>query len=108
MKANLAGNVVRGVAHRRGGLQRIFELYGEDLQLITVVENLGDVKLGHIDHREGLLVHYELKTDFFKILGPATVFEVVDDGRQHGVRVPDPDERDLLEVWQVSQIRDVE
>ena len=89
-------------------MQRIFELYGEDLELITVVENLGDVKLGHIDHWEGLLMHYEFEADFLKILGPATVFEVVDDGRQHGVRVADSDERDLLEVGQVSQIRDVE
>ena len=76
---NLSWNVVGGVAHRGGGLQRIFELNCEDFELITVVENLRDVELRHVDHWEGLLVHNELETDLLEVLRPSTVFEVVDD-----------------------------
>ena len=44
----------------------------------------------------------------FEILGAPTVFEVMDNRGEHGVRVADPDEGDLLEVRQVGQVGDVE
>ena len=35
-------------------LETVLEFYGETLELITVVEYFGDIKLGHIDHGIGL------------------------------------------------------
>ncbi len=38
-------------------LQAVLELNGETLELITVVENLGYIKLRHIHHRIGLRIN---------------------------------------------------
>ena len=105
---HLPRDVVAAVAHAGGGLQAVFELDGEHLQLITVVEYFGHVKLWNVDGGVRLLVHDKLQTHFLQILRPLAVLEVVDDAGEHGVGVADPDERHLLEVGEVGQVRDVE
>ncbi len=47
------GNFTRIVTYN-SYLQAVLELNGETLEFITVVENLGYIKLRHIHHRIGL------------------------------------------------------
>jgi len=105
---HLPRDVVGGIAHGGGGLQAVLELNGEHLKSVTVVENLGNVKLWHVHYWIGLLMNDELQADLFQILSAPTVFKVMNDGREHSLRISNPDESDVLEMRKVGEIIDVE
>jgi len=101
---DLSGYIIAGVSNRGGGLETVLELNGEHFQIITVVENFGHIKLWHIHTGVRRLVDDELQTNLLKILCSSAILKVVNDGAEHGVRVSDPDQGDVFQVWQVGEV----
>ena len=49
----------------------------------------------------------ELQANLLQVLGSLAVLEVVDDAAEHGVGVPDPNQRHVLQMRKVGQVSDV-